>query len=511
MSSKSTIIWLLVAVILGAAALLLLRSPGGRNSTATAILAIGDRPIQIDPTKLKSIAITSGDGGTEQIDRGAAGEAEWTMLVRPAGAVDSGARPAWPVPASRVQALLRHLNDVQVRATAEKDASLGSRLMTVTVTRSDGGPVVLRLAEQSVAGKALIEVEDPARTAAGKPATVRALVDDTIHLLFRDHAAREWRDRTALYGAGLDASRINLENDKGVTLALGKVEGAWSVREPMSAPGDPSAVQRLLSAVIGVQIVDFLDQGVPAASTRLDKPIAKLVIETDRREPAPSPDQPGAIVADSHQLEIGGAADAGGTRLFARVDGERTVVIDARAVAELKLEPGLYVWPFPTRLNPADIGTIAIERADPNAAVPGSVYRRSLERWKQIRADGQEVLLAETDSRPVTALLGFLCGPSGPTPPPAPGTPPLGPTAITAAAPEGLRSLGRITLLSLSGAPLDTLEIGAAKPGSVIVRTGPIYRTFSLDRAPSLIVEFTQTMTPASTAKDATSVPDDGK
>lgn len=517
MSSKSTVVWLLVAVVLGVAAVLLLRTSGTGNGSPGATLAVGDRVLHVDQTRLESIRILHADGSAELLERAASGGAEWVMQVAPAGlvAADAAKRPAWPVPTSRVQALVRQLNDVQVRATAGSDASLGARPTTVTINTEGSPPIVVKLADQSVAGKALVEVTEPASgapTGSGGPVgekerTVRAIVDDTIHLLFRNNAAREWRDRTALFGAGLDASRIRLENSKGTKLSLGKVMGEWSVREPWSAPADPAAVQRLLSAVTSIQIVDFLDQGVQAASTQLDKPAATLTLETDRHEPETTSGRPGATVADKRTLDIGGAADSAGSRLFAKVDGERTVVIDARAVADLKLDPALYARPFPTRLNAADIGTIAIERTAPDAAVPGSVYRRELERWKQVRPDGQEVLLPDADTRPVIALLGFICGPaSGVAPTPSAGGPPLGPTAIAGEAPENLRPLGRIKILSLSGAPLNTLEVGSARPGTITVRTDSVYRTFALDRVPSLIGEFAQTVHPAP-AKDANGVP----
>lgn len=510
MSSKSTVVWLLVAVVLGVAAVLILRNPGTGGGPAGSTPAIGDRVMHVDPARMDSVLIAHADGSSELLQRSVSGPAEWVMQVVPAGqaAGDAASRPAWPVPTSRVQALVRQMNEVQVRASAGEETSLGSGPTSVTISLEDSGPIVVELGEQSVAGKALVEVTESEDGKAGavhgpRLKTVRAIVDDTVHLLFRDNAPREWRDRTALFGAGLDASRVRLENNKGTTLALGKVQGDWSVREPWSAPADPAAVQRLLAAVTSIQIVDFLDQGVPSATTQLDKPAATLTLETDRHGTGDK----GAAAVDTRTLAIGGAADSAGTRLFARIDGERTVVIDARAVADLKLDPALYAWPFPTRLNSADIGTIAIERTSPHAAVPGCVYRREMDRWKQVRLDGREVLLPDADTRPVIAMLGFICGPATGTtstqsPSPAAGTPSLGPIAITGEAPEGLVSLGRIKILSLSGAPLDTLEVGQSKPGTITVRTNSVYRTFALDRVPSLIGEFAQS-TPPPAPKDA--------
>jgi hypothetical protein len=526
MSSKTTIIWLLVAVVLGAAALLLVRTGGGPGGGSVAgQVAIGQPVMQIDPASVRSIAVIHPDGGRETMTRGSGDGPEWAMTVivpGSAGSVAPGERPAWPVPTSRVQALLRQLNDVRARAAAAKEAALGERPIIVSIDSGDRGTVSLRLAERSLAGQALIEVETAPGEGAGsgaKPAMTRALVDDTLHLLFRDHAPREWRDRTALSGDGLDASRISLRNNLGSTLSLGRVNGAWSIREPFSTPADPAAIQRLLSMVGSVQIVDFLDQGVAAASTRLETPAAEVVIETDRRETPASGtgDQPGTIVTTSRELEIGGAADSGGARLFARIDSQRTVVIDARAVADLKLDPTLYVWPHPTRLNAADIGTIAMERsAAPSAAgdpgsAPGTVFRRALDRWKQIRADGQEISLPENDTRPIRALLVFLCGPdAAAAAPPAGPAGSAGPTAISAAAPEGYAVRGRITLLSLSGAPLDALEVGTSTASAITLRSGNVYRSYSLDRVPSLIAEFTEPPPPAP-GTSSTQAPEPGK
>ncbi len=502
MSSKSTVVWLLVAVVLGVAAVLLLRKSGADGGSHDgAALAIGDPVMHVDPARLENVLIVHADGSSETLKRSNVGAAEWVMQVEAAGlSGDPAKQPWWPVPTSRVQALVRQLNDVRVRANAGKGASLGSRPTSVTMSMKDSPAIVVKLADQSVGGKAFIEV---AESVDGKVRENQAIVDDTVHLLFRDNAPRKWRDRTALFGAGLDASRVRLENNKGTTLALGRVQGEWSVREPWSAPADPAAVQRLLAAVTSIQIVDFLDQGVPSATTQLDKPAATLTLETDRHGTGDK----GAAAVDTRTLAIGGAADSAGTRLFARIDGERTVVIDARAVADLKLDPALYAWPFPTRLNSADIGTIAIERTSPHAAVPGCVYRREMDRWKQVRLDGREVLLPDADTRPVIAMLGFICGPatgatSTQSPPPAAGTPSLGPIAITGEAPEGLVSLGRIKILSLSGAPLDTLEVGQSRPGTITVRTNSVYRTFALDRVPSLIGEFAQS-TPPPAPQDA--------
>lgn len=498
MSSRTTIVWLLIAVILGAAAFLLLR--GGRGGGTEAV-AVGQPVLSIDPTKLSAVVIEhppQPGGDKERIDRGVAGAAPWVMRVTVAGAPalgGPGTEPAWPVAQGRMEALVRLLNDARARALPERDAAVGDAPTVVTIEQAGMSPVVLRLADRSIAGTALVEVENRNVAEGDAQRVVRAVVDDRLHQLFRGAGPREWRERAALSGIGLDASRVRLENDRGAVIALGRVQGSWSLREPFSAPADPASVQQLLQLLGGVQIADFLDMGPPAGASGLDKPIARVVVEIDRRDA--SGEGEATTTVEQRELAIGNAADGRGDRLFAKIDGTRTVVVDARAVAGLVLDPTRYVWPHPTNIPASEVGTIVLAKANAGPGDAGKVIRRELERWKEIRPTG-DVMLADSEQAAVEALLTFLTGSGGAKP--APATSPAASAAapqISATAPAGLSPVGQVSLLSLAGAPLDRMDVSRVDATSLVLKTGAVYRSYPQDRVPALLTELLRAAAPA--------------
>jgi hypothetical protein len=489
MSSKATLIWLVLALAMGAAALFLLKGPG--KSSADNAVKVGDPVLTFDPAKLHTIRIQHPDGSSETIDR--RDSQGWAMVVKVAGRdlppVDpSDGRAGWPVPDTRIQGLVRHLLDAKARALPAADNAIGAQPTVVVLELQGSQPITLKLADRSLGGLALIEVSQPQPAGAS---LTRAIIDDQIHAFFRGTAPREWRDRTAISGLSMDCSRITLANDRNDRIALGKVDGLWSLREPFGSPGDPASIQRLLQIVSSVQIVDFLDQGVPGGSTGLEKPAAKLVIETDVRGEANTPAK-----VNLRELTIGGPADSRGDRVFAALGEKHVVIIDARAIAELKLDPAAYAWRHPTRLNPADIGVIVLEREEPptpaassaTAAQSGKVLQRSLGRWVQVQPDGKELAMSPGEQKSVDELLAFLCGPTAGTSPADPSKAGVTPT-IAGSAPEGYLAGGSIKLLSVGSRPLDSLEISRLNAGKVTIRTAGVYRTYAGEQVHPLIIE----------------------
>jgi len=499
MSSKATILWLCVAVVFGAAALLLLRSsPAGPSGGG---LVVGDAVVRFDLTRLAGVRIEHPSGDSEVVQR--SGTAEWSMRVllagRPAATGEAASEPAWPVPSSRIESLGRLLMDAKARAVPDaKSANMdvGDRPTVVTLEIAGASAIVLRLSERSIAGTAMIEVED-ANVMAGadgqsaRPRVVRATIDDRLHELFRGGAPREWRDRTAMTGAGLDVSRVRLTNDRADVVAIARLQGAWSVREPFAAPADPAAVQRLLGLLAGVKIADFLDGGAPPDPKRFSPPAASATMEIDRREVGSTAETKPTVTVERHGLEIGGAADARGDRLFARIDGERVVVIDARSVADLRLDATLYVWPFATRIDASEVGTIVLRRNETGVAADGGrVYRRQLETWKRIGGDGQETTLGQGDIQEVVDLLTLLTGgPAGGTS--AGEKKGRGPIEASTSAkePRGFEAMGMVSLLSLAGAPLETIVVGRGLAGRIVLKTGAVYREYPVDRVPAALAD----------------------
>lgn len=478
MSIKTTIVWLLVAIALGAAALLMLNRSGGGGGAGTP--AVGQPIMNFDAGALRSVRIEHADGSREAVEHGADG---WRMRVKVAGRADGAGD--WPVPSNRIESLARLMLDARVRAAATKGDSLGDQPTVVTLTFEEGLPIVVKLADRSIAGTALVEVERM-----GKPGeTLRAKVDDQLHGLFRGGAPREWRDRTALPAAGLEASRIRLSNSAGDMISLGRVQGQWSLREPVAAPANPAAVQRLMGLLAGIKVADFMDGGGGSAGAAFT-PGATVLIEHDRREltGGASPSEAEARVkTESHTLEIGGPADSSGARLLARIDKARMVVIDARSVAELRLDAALFAWPHPTRLSPSEIGTIVLKRTVSSAGEEGgTAYRRDLDKWMH-RTSAGETMLAGEDVRVVDSLLELLTGVKAEARSGA-GVPASPDADVAVVEPRGYAGSGQVVLLSLAGSPLETVEVGRTIAGRLVLKTGAVYRSYPIDRVPIALV-----------------------
>ncbi|MBY0312269.1 MAG: DUF4340 domain-containing protein [Phycisphaerales bacterium] len=506
MSTRSVVIWLLIAVAMGVAAVVLLRGGtlGGAapaKSASVAAIPAGERILAFSPGDVTRIVIEGGDPGTPRqiLDRPSATtstlstDAEWRLLIEP-GLPGAFAPPPWPLESAQMQPLLRVLSETRSIAAPSPDASLGLRPIAVRMTIR-GSIVTLKLAERTIAGSGLIEIESIDSALSTTPAIRRAVVDDKLHAVFTQPGPRAWRVRTPAAAIAPEASRITLDNTK-QKLVLAKIDGRWVMREPAAAPADPGSVQRLIAQLTRISVADFLDTG-PSGSTGLERPVARLTIEVDRRTlPKDSPEP--VITTESFAMTIGGPADASNARLFASINDERTVLLDSRSLQPLSTDAAQYVWPHPTRSAPADIGRIEITSIGVPPLPPGPsdrTLRRGSIRWVQILPDNTELALVDKDKSDADALVTFLTGgdrsafaPGGQTP--AAPLPENAAPTIELAAPLSGRPIGTITMRSLSGDTLETIDILALQTGVFTLRTGPIWRTYSVAQVPNLLRDF---------------------
>jgi hypothetical protein len=506
MSTKAVIIWLALAVILGGVALALLNVSS--VPVASPDLEQGRGLFDFQPTQVEAVRVIRADGREEILERTPAqamtsdpasaigADSEWRLRIVPSAGPrlntpQSASIAPWPVPSAQVQSLLRILADLKSVGTAPKDAVLGAGAKIEFVLKG-GSTCTLALAERTLAGTCFATTSCPAPSPSSSAKATsdspgRALVDAKIHDLFNNPGPLGWREQTFLASFAPQASRIRLENPR-QTLALGKIDGRWSLREPVTAPADPGAMQKLLADLARVRIVDFLDSGTADATTGLDSPVARLVIEQDTRSIAPGASEP-TVSSTRCTIVVGTAADASAARLFATIDSSRTVLLDSQALANLSMDPVSYLWPHPTRLAPADIGMIVLTRETPND--PGTAFRRNAGKWMRLSAEGAESPLVDKDLAEVEALLTFLTGPSGPTGTSKPNAPGGGDErpVMTIEAPEGYRVAGKISIRSLGGDALENLELGPSAPGSITIRTGSVYRTYPEARIPAILLE----------------------
>src|SRR5262249_26768608 len=150
------------------------------------------------------------------------------------------------------------------------------------------------------------------------------------------------------------------------------------------------------------RIDNFLDDGEPSVDiTKLDKPIAQIAIETDRRVLEDGPPGSGAsgtvkTRTEVRELLLGCSSDEAHLHRYARLgkDGP-AVIVSAKGLGIEHFEPATYVSRKAMDVVPADVGGIVLEATDAAAAptpaqapsnsaasiFPARVFRRSLDQW----------------------------------------------------------------------------------------------------------------------------------
>lgn len=458
------IIWLAVALVLGAAALYVALRPSGSAAPPRGSVAANERVTEIDPAQVRAIEVRIPGQPVQRLERMASDPGQWTLTI-------GGSGPAWPLLPQRVRSILQIVAQVRAVAPAEANATVGDGA-TVVAFETDGGAThTLLLAERTLGGTGLVEYRPP------EPAPARrAMVDDGFLNVFRNPGPRQWRDAAALPGVGPELSRIRVEGDKGNVIALSRAAGRWNLVEPVGAPANATKVAQVIAALQNLTITDFLDgKTIEPALTRLETPSARIRLETDVREATEDPTAPPRVWTHTQELALGGPADSSGKNLYALVrDGDqtRTVAVDAAGLAAaLVIAPEAYVAPAAVATVAAEIGQVKLTPT--NGSAGARTFKRSLNSWAEVLGDGREAQLAEGDAGAVNDALTFLTTRSA--------------AGVHIGEPEGYMPAGKVSLSSLGGAPLEEVEVGVVPGGSLVVRTGNVWRAYGVEPSSRLL------------------------
>ncbi len=378
MSKTAVIVALLVAVVLGVAALVLLKEKAQPAKTGSLLT--------FDPAAVTEIRMDLSDGSSQSVRRAAGG---WTVVLSGPGQPDR----SWPAAETQVHSALRIFAALAPEQPA--DGSIGKPAGTLTIKSGDAFQV-LKIGDQRLAGRVLVE------------SNRAAWVDADLAEMLITTGIRAWRNRAALPGVGPDASRVSIQGHTGAALTLARVQGKWFIREPIAEPADPDAIARLFGVLAAARIEDFCDAGPPTA-TGLDKPVARLTIETDSRDPS------GKASTVRHSLVVGQAADIALKNVVARLeragsdrDYAETFILAGEQLAAIKTDAALYLSKRPVSGEAAEIGQVSL--AMPRVASPcdRQAYRRTLEGWEHQCGDAAWGPALVANVQPLTALLELL-------------------------------------------------------------------------------------------------------
>jgi len=488
MSNKLIVILIVVAALLGISAMLIVNRPGGvsglgggagSGTGATGTLKAGDRLLTLDPASVRSIKVGI-EGGTEtDLLEAGTKDSRWrlTRMTKKPGATEATATgPTWLLDDSRVRSVLSILASLTADAAAPAGSTVGTGATVVTITSADGRATTIRLAGRTLGGQGMIEITAPDAAPATSTQTRVALVKDQIHSLFTSPGPRGWRDTQLITMPVAQVAKVRIVGAEG-GLALARVQTRWGVVEPITAPADPVAVQKLLSIVENMRIGRFYDDGIiTAAKAGLETPVARLVLEPEQA--AKDAAAAAQTILAPLELTVGGAADPAGKTLYASLDGGQTIVsVDTESLSKIRTRPEEYITGAITAAPAPEIAVMifegtapAVQGPDGSTARPAQPFtlgvRRKLGQWLELTADGKEIAQDPQRVAQIEAMVNFLTQQRAST--------------VTLSEPAAFAPLGTLSLRTAEGDALEDLQLATSGPSAIVVRTGKIYRGFTI-------------------------------
>lgn len=447
MSQKALVSALVALVLLGALALVLSRRGSGP------VAPVGPL-VEFDPVALTAIDVTVGDSATHRAER--AGEGQWRYVWSPPGAQPLTWPALVPPEAMRAVSRLSGLTSVDAAGAAAQPRA------RIRLTMAGGSTVEISVLDGALGGQTTLSIDVP-----GKRSGLVRIGTSEIEAIINPGPAG-WRIPLAAPGVR-DASRLSITDASG-SIGLARLDGKWTMRRPVSARADQSAVDTLLGALAGARVARFEDRPPPdAAATGLATPAMTIAWETDER----APDNSGAIRVQTRHglLRIGGPADAQGSLRYASADeaGTALMVIPASAMTSISTAPRNYLAPTITSVLPQDVFLLTISEAS-SAGEGLRAYRRKMGAWAMQQADSTTI---PTDGAEVERLLEFLSQRPG--------------EAEPAKGEDDLREVLRLDLFDLDGDPLEVIVAGYDADGTPGFRVKNLIITFPGVDPPELL------------------------
>ena len=156
----------------------------------------------------------------------------------------------------------------------------------------------------------------------------------------------------------------------------------------------------------------------------------------------------------------------------------RAVETPSMDIGMIVLEPVMSAAPEATEATPAGEGAVT---PAPSATLPTRVFRRDLDKWKEV-AKGAEVSLDDTMAKAMTEFLRFVTSEEA--------------ASVAFQAPAVWSDQGQLVIGSIAGTPLETVTIGATDGANLGVRTsgldgkGSVYRWYPREKVPPMLMTY---------------------
>lgn len=469
MSSKPIVIALVLCILLAAGVLFTLAAGGSKGGATTAgpTVTVGEPVMDLDIQKVKKLAVSVEGRATDVAERGSDGTT-WTLKTK--DAMGTG-ETVWPADFLRIRVFLRELSTARATGKPEAGATIPDSPppTVVTMTMDDGSERTLRFAGRTLGGQAKLEIRDTAAKDGASP-TRMAIVSDALLQALVTPGPRGWRETQLLPGVSINATSLKLTSTGGGA-KLQRVMGRWALVEPVAGPADQGVVLKMLSVLENLRAERFVDGSLSKKDAGLENPAATAVVGFESRAAA---DASGGKPATElrRELKIGGPADASGANLYASVNDGPPVVVDAKTLRLLTVDPAKLLSSQSVQTPKADIGLVTIAPLGSAGGSGGTPlrYKRTVQGWAELDIADKELLLEKARSDDVEALLTLLTQTTA--------------LATLVEAPKDWKPTAEITLAKVGGV-LDKVECGTADGRAFVVRNDKIWRAY--DAKPKIV------------------------
>ncbi|MFG0245537.1 MAG: DUF4340 domain-containing protein [Phycisphaerales bacterium JB052] len=316
MSIRTLLIWIIIAGMLGGAAVFVRQ----KHIAALAEQEVVWVGLEFDPAGVVSVSVEGEDGSVE-IQRDADSIDQWR------GEWAHGV--TWGLASNRVRGGLRSLATARVRLSDE--AVLETVARTATVRSRDGSIMTLSIGADRLGGRVPVRVEQ--RDEGG---AIERVVDGWLDTALADSFASDvmlgWRDDRLFDMAASSVSRLRLSANKYAASLVRRTNG-WAIDDPIDVHANREKVEELLRSLLSIKAQRFIDDEIDDSTSGLATPLARISIGDDE---------------SAATLLIGTRADIGADTLYARFDrgGNSTLVtVSTDALSKLTAVPDAYVSP----------------------------------------------------------------------------------------------------------------------------------------------------------------------
>lgn len=375
MSLRTLFIWIIIAGVLGAGALLV-RQREAHRERQREIEWVG---LEFDPASVVGLEIERTDSSVrllrdqESIDR-------WV------GRWDAGrGEEEWAITATRVRGALRALATARIRLGDEN--LMQDEDGRIAITSRDGSSTVLLAGSGRSGGRTPVRIEQRDESGAIER-VVSGWLESSVADALAVNTVRSWRDMRLMNLAASSVTRLGLTAGSN-RVSLARRAGGWWITEPIELHADQQAVDTLVKSLLVIKAERFEDADIDDATSGLNTPLASIEVGTE----------------DSlTELTVGTRADISGDTLyarFARSGASALIQVSTDALSKLTASPGAYVSKFAGAYASTSVRSVAVSGRD---GVERMRANRDGSQW-QIGESNADMLTNEAIDRLVSIML----------------------------------------------------------------------------------------------------------